>query len=167
VDAVVRAALNVGCELDRPRARTLARELRRIRGLRVAVRALRARDHTLRSLDQRLEQRAVPPDARREVLATLAAAGVVDDERFAAARAQTLADRGWGDAGIAADLERRGVSPGAVAAAIGALEPEPERAGRVVAARGAGAKTARHLVARGFDPELAAEAAGAVVAPDD
>ncbi|MGZ4354554.1 MAG: hypothetical protein ACXVZ4_13515, partial [Gaiellaceae bacterium] len=53
-DAVVRAGLRVGGRLDRETARTLGRELRRAQALGVAVQALRYRDHSRRSLEQRL-----------------------------------------------------------------------------------------------------------------
>lgn len=167
VDAVVRAGLAVGRELDRPLARELARELRRSRALAVAGRALRARDHTRRSLEERLAQRSVPATARRDAVETLAAAGAVDDGRFALGRAESLARRGWGDAAILADLERQGVEGTAAAAALAALEPESERARALVARRGRGAGTARFLASRGFDADLAAEAALGVVAADD
>jgi SOS response regulatory protein OraA/RecX len=55
----------------------------------------------------------------------------------------------------------------AAAEALAALEPEADRARVVAARRGPGAKTARYLAARGFDPQLAAEAAGRSVAADD
>lgn len=79
--------------------------------------------------------------------------GYVDDERFARARAHELAARGSGDALIRHDLEGRGVSPELVAAAVRELEPERERARRLVEARGASVKTVRYLAARGFGEE--------------
>jgi hypothetical protein len=53
----------------------------------------------------------------------------------------------------------------ALAEALGALEPERERAARAAAARPRGAATARWLAARGFG-EDAVEAVGGVVAAD-
>lgn len=166
-DAVVRAGLGVGRELDRPLARVLARELRRSRALGVASRALRSRDHTRRSLEVRLERRSVPAAARRAALDALTDAGLVDDARLATARAESLAARGFGNAAIHADLERHGVDASVAAEAIAALAPEPERARALVARRGRGARTARYLASRGFEQEIAAEAAAPLVAGDD
>jgi predicted GNAT family acetyltransferase len=58
------------------------------------------------------------------------------------------------------DLERRGVGADLVEAALGGLEPEAERAGRIVARRGTGAGTARYLAGKGFDEEVLEQAAG-------
>jgi len=150
LEPVVRCGLAVGEPLDRPRARALAQELRRTRALATAGRALRRRDHSARSLDARLERAGVPPVERRETVETLQRVGLVDDERFAAARAAALADRGYGDAAIRWDLERRGIAPEAVADAVDSLPPEAERARAVAARRGGGAATARLLARRGF-----------------
>ena len=61
-----------------------------------------------------------------------------------------LADRGYGNAWIRAELERRELP---FEEALAALEPERERAGRIVASRGGGAATARYLARRGFDED--------------
>src|SRR5688500_101679 len=103
-EAVARAGLASGSVLDRPRARTLARELRRLRALEVAARALRARDRSTLELEHRLEARGISPAARELALETLSSAGLVDDARFAAGRARALAERGSGDALIRDDL---------------------------------------------------------------
>ena len=68
-------------------------------------------------------------------------------------RAEQLADRGSGDALIRDDLERRGVAAEVVELALGALEPERERAARIVEQRGHSLKTARYLASRGFGEE--------------
>jgi regulatory protein len=127
-----------------------------------ALRALRHRDRTVAELEARLEERGVGEEARREALETLERLGYVDDGRFAASRAEQLARRGVGDALIRHDLERRGVGGVVVEAALEALEPERERALRIVEARGRSAKTARYLASRGFagDAVEAAVAAG-------
>ena len=49
-----------------------------------------------------------------------------------------------------ASLEQRGVAAEIVEAALAGLEPERERAARIVERRGPGDKTARYLAARGF-----------------
>ena len=116
----------------------------------LALRALRSRDRSAAELDARLSERGVGTDERNAALGTLARSGYVDDERLAHARAASLADRGSGDALIRADLEGRGIPRELVEQALGAIEPEQERAERVVAERGAGQKTLRYLAARGF-----------------
>ena len=87
----------------------------------------------------------------------------MDDERFARARAERLADRGSGDALIRDDLERRGLAAEAVELALGSLEPERERAERIAELRGRTVKTARYLASRGFGDE----ALEALVAAED
>ena len=164
LEAVVRAGLASGSTLDRPRARVLARELRRLRALELATRALRARDRSALELESRLEARGIAPAERGRALETLSSAGLVDDTRFAAARARALAERGSGDALIRDDLERRGVAAEAIAAAVDALPPEAARAAAIVARRGSVPGTVRFLAARGFD-EDAIE--GAVAWNDD
>ena len=159
-DAVVRAGLLVGRSLDRETARTLGRELRRARALDVAARALRYRDHSRRSLEERLARRDVRPDASDAALAALERAGLVDDARVASTRAGTLAERGYGDAAIRFDLERQGVAGDLVEGAVAALVPERDRARRLVERRGADPKTARWLAGRGFDAASVEDAIG-------
>jgi SOS response regulatory protein OraA/RecX len=153
LEVVVRAGLRVGEELDRPRLRLLRRELRRHEALATAAGTLRHRDHSARSLEHRLERRGVAPAERDAALETLERAGLVDDQRFAAGRARTLAERGWGDAAIHAELERNGVAEEPIAAALAALEPERDRAREHAARRGGGIRAARWLAARGFDED--------------
>src|SRR6266516_6902781 len=138
LEVVVRAGLRTGEELDRPRLRLLRRELRRHEAIAAATGALRHRDHSAQSLEQKLEQRGVAPADREAALDTLGRTGLVDDARFASGRAQTLAARGWGDAAIRADLERHGLDAGPVTEAIAALEPERERAWEHASRRGGG-----------------------------
>ena len=160
-EAVVRAGLSVGLELDRSRLVTLARERRRARSLAEAGRALRFRDLSERQLGDRLRHRGVPPAARAETLARLRDLRVIDDARLAAARATALAERGLGNAAITADLERRGVPRELADEVIDELEPEAERARRIVTVLGHGPRAARQLARRGFS-EDAVETAGAI-----
>jgi SOS response regulatory protein OraA/RecX len=160
-EPVVRAGLRVGCELDRPTARLLRRELRRAEALAVAGRSLRARDISVQALEERLERSGVPRELRRDVVRALEGAGIVDDRRFATARAAALAGRGYGDAAIAADLDRRGLAADLSAEALAALAPEAERAREAAAERGRGAKTARFLASKGFGEEAIEAALGA------
>jgi regulatory protein len=125
-----------------------------------ALRALRHRDRSTAELDARLAQRGVGAEEREQALETLERIGYVDDERFARTRAEQLAARGSGDALIRHDLEGRGIASEHVEAAVTGLEPEHERAARIVERRGLGPKTARYLAARGFG----ADALEAVVA---
>lgn len=148
--AVAAAGIFVGGELDRVSARALRREIRRVEGVGRALQALRGRDHTVASLERRLAMRGTAASVRSEVVEAVVRAGLVDDERFALGRAELLAGRGAGDLLITDDLERNGVSPETITAAIAALEPEAERATAIVESRGSSLKTARYLAAKGF-----------------
>ena len=53
-----------------------------------------------------------------------------------------------------------------VAAALGELQPEVERARAIVARRGPGARTARYLASKGFGEDALETAAGADFAND-
>ena len=160
--AVVKAGLHVGDELDRPRARCLRRELRRSDALAAAGRALARRDLPLRSLDRRLASAGVAPATRSEAIESLARAGLVDDARFALARAEALAARGRGDAAIRWELERQGLAGDAADRAIDALEPERERATAVVERKGRTAATARYLARNGFAEDSIEAAVGTI-----
>jgi SOS response regulatory protein OraA/RecX len=160
--AVVTAGLRVGIALDRERARELGRAVRRSKALNEAGRALSRRDRSVAGLTAQLERRGVPPEARAGAVETMTRLGYVDDERFAASRASSLAARGYGDEAIRFDLERQGLGEEQIAAAIDALEPEAERARAIVAAAGATVKTARRLGARGFSDEAIESAIGAL-----
>jgi regulatory protein len=166
VEVVARARLATGEELDRPRLRELARELRRTRAVNSALRAVSRRDLSSQRLRERLQRRGIPATEREEALGALQRAGFVDDARYATRRAASLADRGHGDAAIRWRLEGEGVPPDLVADALGALEPERERARRVVAAQGTGVRTARELARRGFGEDAVESALGGLVADD-
>jgi SOS response regulatory protein OraA/RecX len=166
IAVVVRAELRQGLTLDRPTLRLLRRELRRREAMAVATRALRVRDLPTRRLAERLERAAVPPAVVDESLAVLENAGLVDDGRFAANRALSLAGRGYGDAAIRHDLERQGIAADLADAAIAGLEPEGVRARRLVALRGSGVKTARYLVSKGFADDTVEAALGPDFATD-
>jgi regulatory protein len=135
--------------------------------LEVATRALARRDYSERELRDRLARAGIDADEVEAALVTLRDAGVLDDGRFAAQRAAGLAERGRGDAAIRFELERQGVSAELIEEAVASLEPERDRAERIVSRRGTGPKTARLLAQRGFDPELVTlAAAGAPIAPE-
>jgi SOS response regulatory protein OraA/RecX len=166
MDVVARAGLAEGRRLDRPALRLLRHELRRAEALAVAGRALRRQDLSARGIAERLGRASVAPAAVEESLAVLAGAGLVDDARFASTRAGSLAERGYGDAAIRYDLERRGVDPGLIQQALEGLEGEWERARRLVERRGPGARTARYLASKGFGEGALEAAAGGDFAPD-
>ena len=166
LEALVRAGVAEGVALDRPLLRTLAHELRRTRALEVGVRALTRRGLSERRLRERLERAGVAPQGAEEAVETLRRSGLVDDARFASTRAEALAERGFGNAAIRFDLERQGVRPEQVEAGLLGLDPEHERAARIVSRRGAGPGTARYLARRGFDQEAVEAAAVAAVAPE-
>jgi regulatory protein len=153
LEVAARTGLELGLELDRAHLRTLRRELRRTEALDAGARALARRGRSERDLRDVLERKGVGEREREEAVATLRRHGAVDDGRFARGRASALAERGLGDAAIAFRLERDGIDPETTAPALAALEPERERARRLAERRGAGARTARWLAARGFAPE--------------
>jgi len=156
-DAVVRTALRVGCELDRPTARELGRELRRAKALAAATRSLAASSRSQRDLERRLARAGHSAIAREDAIAALERAGIVDDARLAEARAEQLARRGYGDAAIRADLQRRFISAEIAADAVAALEPEIVRARRLLAGQSLTAALLRRLSARGFSRDTLEE----------
>ena len=156
-DAVVRTALTVGRKLDRPKARELARELRRAKALAAAKRSLAASGRSERALEQRLALAGHSAAAREDAIASLARAGIVDDARLAENRAELLARRGYGDSGIRADLRRRLISSDIVADAVAALEPELERAQRLLAGQSLTPALLRRLSGRGFSRDTLEE----------
>lgn len=119
--------------------------------LAVATRALARREHSTHGLRERLLRAGVSDTDADDALEELRRVGLLDDGRFANERARVLAERGKGDAAIRFDLERAGVEAPEVEEAMAALEPESERAARVVERRGSTAATARLLASRGFD----------------
>ena len=131
-------------------------EAPRTEALAVATRALARREHSQRSLRERLLRAGVSVGDAEAVVAELQQTGLVDDARFAEERARVLAGQGKGDAAIRFDLERAGVGPDELEAALGTLDPERERAAALVARRGASPATARLLAGRGFDEEVVA-----------
>ena len=159
-DVVARCGLAPGVLLERPLLRRLRRELRRAEALGTATRSLARRDLSSRRLRERLDARGIRAPAAKAAVATLESAGIVDDARLARSRAAVLADRGWGDAAVAARLEQEGIGPEPAQAALSELLPAPERA----AARAAGAPDRRAawrlLARRGFSSDSIEHAVG-------
>lgn len=122
-----------------------------------ALRVLRYHDRSAAELEARLQAHGVGAVERQQALETLERIGYVDDERVARTRAQQLAGRGSGDALIRDDLERRGLAGEVVELALASLEPERDRAARIVERRGRSLKTTRYLASRGFGEDALAE----------
>jgi 1,2-diacylglycerol 3-alpha-glucosyltransferase len=157
-DAVVRAGLAVGHRLDRHAARELAREVRRAKALTAATRSLAASDRSVQALEERLAQAGHSAAARKGAIDALGRAGALDDARLARNRAELLARRGYGDAAIRADLRRRRIPTDVVADAIVGLEPELDRARRLLDGQGVTPALLRRLAGRGFSRETLEEA---------
>jgi len=116
----------------------------------LATRALRHHDRSRRELDERLERAGIAEDSRAEALDELERLGYLDDTRLARQRASSLADRGYGDEAIRERLAGQGVAAEVVDDAVALLEPESERAAKLVASLGATAGTAGRLRRKGF-----------------
>jgi SOS response regulatory protein OraA/RecX len=128
--------------------------------------ALARRELTTVELGRRLERAGFGEGERERAIARLRAARYLDDGRAAAERARVLADRGLGDAAIAEDLGRRGAPAEAVADALASLEPELDRARRVVSALGRGRGSARTLIRKGFGDDAVETAMTEAVAEE-
>jgi len=165
-EVALRVGLTRDSELGRGDLRTLGRELRRAEALAAATRALVHRDRSRATVLARLHAAGISRWAAGEALETLERAGIVDDGRFARSRASALAARGSGDALIEDDLRAAGVSDGDVQVALGALDPERERAIRVTATRGESRATARWLARHGFGQDAIEAALPTVVADE-
>jgi regulatory protein len=130
----------------------------------LAARALQHRDRSRHELEQRLIRAGIDEDRRTDALDTLERVGYVDDHRFAGARAEALANRGYGDEWIRHDLAEHGVAAEAVAEAIAGVEPEALRAAALVERLGRTAKTGAHLARKGFGEDTLESALGTDVA---
>jgi SOS response regulatory protein OraA/RecX len=126
----------------------------------LATRALRHHDRSRREIDERLARAGIADEARLEALETLELLGYLDDARVAAARAEALAARGYGDEAIRHDLAGRGIGPDDAEQALAGLDPEADRAAALVADTGGGAATAARLRRKGFGEDTVAAASG-------
>jgi regulatory protein len=127
-----------------------------------AVRALARRDHSTAGLRAKLGRGGLSEQAQTDALETLERIGYVDDLRFARDRAVVLAERGYGDDWIRADLEAQGVDAETAEASVAALEPEVERADRAAAGTGDAERCLRRLARRGFSEETIERLAAAL-----
>jgi SOS response regulatory protein OraA/RecX len=133
----------------------------------LAARALQHRDRSRRELDDRLRRAGVGDEERADALDALERVGYVDDARFALARAEALAGRGYGDEAIRHDLARHGIDAEGATDAISGLDPELERARALAERLGCSAKTALNLARKGFGEEAVEAAVGTDVAQGD
>lgn len=155
--AVLEAGLAVGSTLEREQARTLGRALRRARADDIVLRALTRRDRSRAELELRLARAGVRDSDRESTLGRAADVGLVDDARFAQARARLLAERGAGDLLILQDLERHGLDEPVARDAVSQIDPEPARVSAIVDVRGRTPRTIRYLAGRGFAEESLAD----------
>src|SRR5205823_5764701 len=88
--------------------------------LELAAAALARRDRSAAGLTAYLAGRGVDPTEVERAVERLEATGYVNDARFAAARAEALAARGYGDEAIRADLARQGSAAEQIEAALAA-----------------------------------------------
>jgi regulatory protein len=128
----------------------------RAEALAVATQALARREHSQRSLRERLLRGGLSAEQADKTVEELLRTGLLDDARYAWERARVLAERGKGDAAIRFELDRAGVEAPEAEDAIASLEPEHARAARLVTRRGASPATARLLAGRGFDEDVVA-----------
>lgn len=126
----------------------------------LAAQALRHRDRSRSQIDERLARAGVEEDRRSDALDALERIGYVDDMRFAAQRAESLAGREYGDEAILAFLVADGVAAEVAGEAVGGLRSEAERAAEIVARVGASPKTAARLARKGFGEDAVEGAAG-------
>jgi SOS response regulatory protein OraA/RecX len=125
----------------------------RLTALEAATKALARRDRSAAGLAAYLERKGTDPDDARAAVERLREAGYVNDERYATARAEALADRGYGDEAVRFELEREGLAPDQIAAVLLALPPERERATAFLLKARTPLTGIRRLAAKGFSAD--------------
>lgn len=133
-----------------------------------ALAALSRAETSAHRLRQRLLADGYPAHITEAALASLAAAGWLDDQRYARMLASSLAEgRGYGRIRVARELASRGIDPDLAARVLDDVCPEagePERARRAArrlaaSAGGSAERLGRRLVGRGYSPMHAFESA--------
>ena len=115
----------------------------------LAARALQHRDRSRHEIDQRLARAGRRRARNGPTRSTRSSASATSTTtRFAAARAEALAARGYGDELIRHDLDRPRARRRASAAALAALEPELDRAHALVRNGSAGRRRRLAQLAR-------------------
>jgi regulatory protein len=144
----------------------LARERERAKQL--AYRAVGRRERTVAEVRALLERKRVEPDMITDAVTELHEAGLLDDARYAErfAEDKRSLDR-WGSERIARELQRRGVAPDLIEAAVAdqSREAELQTALLLLEQRAPSVSDDRErdrawrlLVRRGYEAELAYEA---------
>jgi SOS response regulatory protein OraA/RecX len=151
--AAARAGLGVGKRLEREDLRLLRRELRRAEALTKATRMLARRPLPRGLLEDRLQRKGVAPAALEEAVEALERAQYLNDHAYARGRAESLSERGYGNAAVRHILEQEGVDSELIEQAVTSLEPELERAQALLAGAGDRRRTLRRLTTRGFSAE--------------
>jgi regulatory protein len=139
------------------------------RAIDLAYKAAGRRERTIAELRTCLERKRVEPAAIDAAVAELCEAGLLDDARYARRFAEDKRElERWGSERIARDLQRRGIAPDLIEAAIGdrsraaeletallLLERRSELPPRDERERD---RAWRVLVRRGYAPEIAYDA---------
>ncbi|MGD0272385.1 MAG: RecX family transcriptional regulator [Gaiellaceae bacterium] len=157
--AAARAGLSVGKRLEREDLRLIRRELRRAEALTKATRMLACRPLPRALLEDRLERKGVAPAALGEAVEALERAQYLNDHTYALGRAQSLAERGYGDVAVRYILEQEGVASELIEQAVASLEPEIERARAIALAIADRKRLLGRLARRGFDADTVEEIA--------
>jgi regulatory protein len=134
-----------------------------------ALRLLTVRSRTRKELKQRLVAERFTDKVAEQVLDRLAAAGLIDDKKFAIDRARAMGKgKGWGPRKLRSDLLKRGIANEAIDEAVSQAYGTQsctqvmkrlikKRFGTQVltqkADRKAKGKAQRFLLGRGFEPE--------------
>jgi SOS response regulatory protein OraA/RecX len=104
-------------------------------------------------LEDRLQRKGVAAAALEEAVEALEQAQYLNDHTYALGRAQSLAERGYGDAAVRHILEQEGVASELIEQAVTSLEPELERAQALLTDAGDRRRMLRRLATRGFTAE--------------
>jgi regulatory protein len=131
---------------------------------RAVVDALARRDLTADELQSRLARAGFEPEACADAIVRARDAGYLDDRRVAVERVRVLAQRGASDLAIRVELERRGLSSGAIDAALDSVPPEVDRAAGLARKLGGGPRAARALARKGYPQEVVERVLGLPVA---
>jgi SOS response regulatory protein OraA/RecX len=137
------------------------------RALEAADRALAARDRSVHVLGERLRRAGIGDETVQETVDLLVGTGLLDDARLALRLAETLAERGLGDAAILCRLEAEGLDADVRSLALAELEPEGRRAVALAereSERGL-RRLAALLVRRGFGEDAVEEALASLDGP--
>jgi SOS response regulatory protein OraA/RecX len=138
--------------MDEPSARAIS----------VGLKALARRELSEAELQHRIERKGIPPAEASCAVRHLQAVGHQSDERAAEERSRLLAQRGFGDAAIVADLEQRSLTRRVIDEALATLPPERARAEALRERIGRGPRLAQTLRRRGFSAETLDAVASAI-----